>query len=196
MNKKINEQTKFISKNPLVKLSNQHFLRSISDLIEISGQLKILDCGCGEGIVANYLLAENPKRSIYGLDLNKKSIAIAKKENPRASFKVGSVYKIPFRSNSFPLLLCTEVLEHLDSPHKALAELKRVSSRYVIISVPSEPFFRLSNLVRLKYLSRFGNTPGHIHNWTPFSFKKLIKRFFKIEKEFYPFPWMIFLVSV
>lgn len=39
---------------------------------------------------------------------------------------VGDIHDLPFSNERFPLILCTEVLEHCYSPHKAIAEMKRV----------------------------------------------------------------------
>tara|TARA_B100000073_G_scaffold239944_1_gene201023 strand:- start:1271 stop:1765 length:495 start_codon:yes stop_codon:yes gene_type:complete len=38
----------------------------------------------------------------------------------------GSVYKLPFEENSFDLVICSEVLEHLDDYHAAIDEIYRV----------------------------------------------------------------------
>ena len=196
MNKTINQQIKFISRNPFVYFANKRFLSAISYLVRLSGAKQVLDCGCGEGIVAKVLLEKNMPLTFCGFDIDQKSLKIAKTINPKARFGYGSIYKIPYANRSFPLVLCTEVLEHLKSPKKALAELREVTSKFAIISVPCEPFFRLSNILRLKYLKKFGSTPGHINHWTISSFKKLLEPNFIIVKETYPFPWMIFLVKI
>lgn len=195
MKEKIKVQTKFIDKNPLVKLVNQRFLSSIYELSLETRAEKILDCGCGEGIVINYLSRKLSRVQFEGFDIDQGSLNLAKKLNPKANFKKGSILKIPHKQKTFSLVLCTEVLEHLKDPEKALKELDRISSKYAIISVPYEPIFRISNMLRFKYWSRLGNTPGHINNWTPYAFKKLIAKYFRIEKELYPLPWMMFLVS-
>ena len=195
MKDKIRVQTKFISKNPLIQAVNKRFLSSICELAREAKVEKILDCGCGEGIIVNYLSEKLFQIKFEGFDIDQPSLDLAKRINPKARFKKGSIYQIPYEAESFPLVLCTEVLEHLDSPERALAEVRRVTAKQAIISVPFEPLFRISNMLRLKYLKRLGNTPSHVNNWTSFGFKVLLRKYFIIEKEFYPLPWMIFLVS-
>jgi len=52
-------------------------------------------------------------------------------------------------------------------------------------------------MARGKYLSDFGNTPGHINHWSISAFKKLIKSsdFIILDKK-YPFPWQMMLLRV
>ena len=41
-------------------------------------------------------------------------------------FQQGSVYQLPFKENFFDLIICSEVLEHLDDYHGAIDEIHRV----------------------------------------------------------------------
>ena len=93
------------------------------------------------------------------------------------------------------MVICTEVLEHLENPELALMELKRVSKKYILLSVPNEPFFMLANLLRGKNISRWGNDIEHINHWSFWSFQSFIKsKGVNIAKKFFPFPWTIVLV--
>jgi len=95
------------------------------------------------------------------------------------------------------MVLCTEVLEHLENPEKGLKELIRVSSKYILLSVPNEPFFMLENLVRLKNVSRLGNDIEHINHWTFFGFRKFLKKHnVKIIKYYAPLPLPLLIVLV
>ena len=51
---------------------------------------------------------------------------------------VGSVFKLPFRSNSFDVGMCCQVLEHLpfENFQNALTELHRVCRSHLILSLP------------------------------------------------------------
>ncbi len=86
----------------------------------------VLEIGLGNKLVSDYL---NRRRiRVYELDL---MLDIA----PDA---VGNVTAIPFRANSFDLVMCCQVLEHLpyDQFAPTLAELSRVASHDVLISLP------------------------------------------------------------
>ena len=68
---------------------------------------------------------------------------------------------MPFEDDSFDLVLCLEVLEHVPEPGAALAELARVCCGRIVLSVPDEPWFRLGSLARGKYLRGLGDHPEH-----------------------------------
>ncbi len=86
----------------------------------------ILEIGVGNGFVSQYLRRMGMK--ITTLDINQ----------DLKPDKVGSILAIPFQDNTFNLIACFEVLEHLPYPEfdKALKELYRVSNKYVVISLP------------------------------------------------------------
>lgn len=111
---------------------------------------------------------------------------------PKVKIKHASIYEIPFPNNSFDLVICTEVLEHLETPSLAIEEVKRVSRRNILISVPNEPFFMLGNFLRGKNMGKLGNDPEHINHWTVFSFASFLKKqgLKKISVKF-PFPWIL-----
>ena len=92
-------------------------------------------------------------------------------------------------SDSADLIVCCEVLEHLEQPERALRVLKSLARKYVILSVPREPLWSVMNLSRGKYWFDLGNTPGHIQRWSQRSFIKLVSRHFRIEKVLAPIPW-------
>jgi len=70
-------------------------------------------------------------------------------------------------------------------------ELFRVSKDYVVISVPNEPVWRISNMLRGSYIKNLGNTPGHINHYNSRSLKKLINPYSSDIKIYKPFPWLI-----
>jgi hypothetical protein len=86
----------------------------------------VLEAGIGNRLVSNYLKMRGI--NVITLDID-----------PRLRPDVaGSVLNMPFTDNSFEVVACYEVLEHLpyaDFP-KALSEIHRVSSRYAILSLP------------------------------------------------------------
>jgi len=185
---------KHTSKNPIQKFLINKFYSSLISLAKPLKAETILDAGCGEGFTMDKLLKNEVGKKIEGVEYSKDAITLGKKLFPRLTIKQGSVYDLPYKDNSFDLIICTEVLEHLETPAGTLKEILRVSKKYLIISVPNEPLFMLSNFVRGKNLFRLGNDPGHINHWTIFSFQKFIKKNgIKIKKILLPFPWIIAL---
>ena len=187
---------KYISKNPLIILLNNYFLSTIASLVKSVEIPRILDIGCGEGIVTHFLINKLSFNSnqIVGLDIERNCLEIAQDINPGAQFFQTSIYELPFQDNSFDLVLALEILEHLEFPEKAIEELNRVSRQWVIISVPNDWMFCLGNLLRFKYLSSWGNTPGHIQHWGKKTFNNLILKYLDILKIRSPFRlWLVLL---
>lgn len=107
----------------------------------------LLDIGCGRGFYVHALTIFPFPEQIYGIDIQKDYLNQAKKNarDKRVHLQVGSVYKLPFPSNSIDFIICSEVFEHLEDEKKALAEIKRVLKKNgsAVFTVPNEnfPFF-------------------------------------------------------
>jgi 2-polyprenyl-3-methyl-5-hydroxy-6-metoxy-1,4-benzoquinol methylase len=185
---------KHTSKNPIQQFLINNFY---SSLIMLAKPLKaelILDAGCGEGFTMNKLRENGIGKKIEGIEYEKDAIDFGKKLFPNLAIKQGSVYELPYKDSSFDLVICTEVLEHLEKPSIALREMLRVSKKYLIISVPNEPLFMLGNFLRGKNLSRLGNDEGHINHWNPLSLKRyLTQNKVKVKRISFPFPWISIL---
>ena len=153
----------------------------------------VLEVGTGEGNILNRLNQIKRFTRLEGIDISSEAIDTAKKLLPSLKFSLGSAYELSYKDEEFDMLVLLEVLEHLEDYEKALSEIKRVSKKYVLISVPVEPLWRMFNVARFSYLPSFGNTPGHIQHWDKKSFLSLIEKYFKVEKILYPLPWQIAL---
>lgn len=75
--------------------------------------------------------------------------------------------RIPFGRNSFQVVMCLDVLEHLDNMHDVLDQIVNIAKEYIILSLPNE--LRWSNL--FKYLKGYVNDrdwgfhPENRHKW-------------------------------
>lgn len=87
---------------------------------------RILEIGIGNGFVSTYLKKRN---------LNIRTLDFDIQLRPDA---VGSILNIPFRNNTFDVVACYEVLEHLpfDNFQKNLLELFRITKSSAIFSLP------------------------------------------------------------
>ncbi len=159
---------------------------------------RILDAGSGEGLNAALLAERMPEAGVTLLDASREALDYARTICPgKCVFECGPIESMPFEEEAFDLVLCTEVLEHLRDPAAALRELIRVSSGYVLISVPLEPWFRLGNLMSLKNIRRLGNPPDHLNHWSRGGFKRWMRRSSgKWAVRFsYSFPWQFVLLK-
>lgn len=187
---------KHTSNNPLQRLLITNFYNTLFSLVKPLSPNIILDAGCGEGFTLNELAQRSIGNNLEGIDNTKEAIELAKKQFPQMRFMLGDIYNLPYKNNMFDLVICTEVLEHLQYPKKGLKEVLRVSKKYALFSVPNEPFFMTSNLLRGKNITRWGNDPGHLNHWNPFSLKRFLKQeHVAIITVKLPFPWTMVLVE-
>lgn len=193
MKKVYSKHAKYLTKNPISRLLVTHFITTIRKIVHTLQPHTLLDCGCGEGIILYAYSHDLNKTHCYAMDSDAHEVEDALKNNPHCTVFPADIYHIPYKDNSFDLVVCTEVLEHVKNPQLALKELVRVSQKYVLISVPREPLWRIMNILRFSYLKDFGNTPGHVNHWS----KKKFLRFLSKNTSGYPFcvkrpiPWTI-----
>lgn len=180
---------KYNNKNPLMGMVIFRFLDQLKFMIDSLDGDHILDVGCGEGFVINFLKNKN----IIGIDISEGALTIAKIKNPENRILVGDIHNLPFQKDEFDIVVAAEILEHMTKPEKAIDEIIRVSKRYCIFSVPNEPYFKLMNLFRLKNISRFGNDIDHIQNWSSNGFVELLEKYFRLLEVKKPFPWTLVL---
>ncbi len=95
-----------------------------------SGQ-RLLDIGCGPGTITVGLAAIVAPGEVTGMDLAESQIALAREraaehklQNTR--FITGSVYEVPFPNETFDVVFCHTVFEHLKEPVPAMREIRRV----------------------------------------------------------------------
>jgi len=101
------------------------YWHQINEIINLKPK-KVLEIGIGNRFVSKYL--KERKVNVLTLDIDKKL-------NPDI---VGSVLDVPFPDNSFEVVACYEILEHIQHKNfkKALSEIFRVSKSYAILSLP------------------------------------------------------------
>ncbi len=85
-----------------------------------------LDVGCASGYMVSEIAKTYPQAKYTGIDVYDKAIEYAKKTYPKIKFKVASAEKLPFKNNSFDLILFYETIEHVENPIECLKEIKRI----------------------------------------------------------------------
>lgn len=109
---------------------------------------KVLDAGCGPGLYAKRLLRKGAK--VEGFDVSPKSIEIAKRIAPKASFQVASVTNIPFKRNAFDIVVCSLVLDHVSDINKAFKEFRRVlKPKGIVVFSTGNPLFSIREDVKI-----------------------------------------------
>jgi SAM-dependent methyltransferase len=135
---------------------------------------------------------------IVGIDLDDPKLRAEwdKRRRPNLEYRVEEATSLSFADNEFDTATAIEVLEHVPEPERTVAEMARVAERWLLVSVPREPVWRMTNMARGAYLKDLGNTPGHLNHWSKRSFISLLSRYGKVEQVRSPFPWTMLLVRV
>jgi len=185
---------KYLNPNPILRWLVRRFHERIVGLVRAAGASHILDAGCGEGFTLRELHTDGVQAAMVGTDVSHNALAWNRANRmSSSSLIVADVRHLPFSPNSFDLVVCLEVLEHMPDAASGLSELLRVSRDHVLISVPHEPFFRGANFLRGKYLRTLGNNPEHLHTYTGHALRRLLSAQAEVVWHGYCFPWQIAL---
>jgi 2-polyprenyl-3-methyl-5-hydroxy-6-metoxy-1,4-benzoquinol methylase len=188
-----NYYPKYTTKNPVARYLLKGYHDKIDNLVGYVDPDKIFEVGCGEGLLLSRFA--NGRRVLIGSDFSSQVIEQARSlsTHPEITFEVANVYELSGEKYSAPLILCCEVLEHLEHPEKAVDVLADLADPYLIASVPDEPIWRVMNLMRGAYIKDLGNTPGHLNHWSKASFIRLLEKRFNILRVESPLPWTMVL---
>ncbi len=188
---------KYGSTNPVVKRLMGGFERNMFELLDRAAPDSILDVGCGEGVLTEQWAQRTPGR-VVGIDLEDPKLREEweRRTQPNLSFHAGDGHKLPFGDGEFEAATAMEVLEHVPDPAAVLGEMARVSSSWILVSVPREPLWRGLNMARGAYWRDLGNTPGHPNHWSKREFAGLLRRYGEVVELRSPFPWTMALVRV
>lgn len=114
-----------VSHNILQRLWHTGKIRAVDAFIE-KDEATILDVGCASGWFLSEIIKRHPHAKGSGIDVYDDAIAYGKILYPHLTLKQADGHTIPFKDQSFDVVMCNEVLEHVVDPGKVLEEIKRV----------------------------------------------------------------------
>jgi SAM-dependent methyltransferase len=130
-----------------------------------------LDVGGGEGYIANLV------QLIFGARATTCDLSLQANLRARELFDLDSLVvdagRLPFPDHSFDVVLCSEVIEHLENPIPALRELVRVSRRGVVISTMEAALTRWERWLRVR-LRDLERPHTELNWWHPGDFDKIL----------------------
>jgi 2-polyprenyl-3-methyl-5-hydroxy-6-metoxy-1,4-benzoquinol methylase len=193
-----NTYDKYGSTNPVVRRLMAGFERTLDELFVAAGPQSLLDVGCGEGVLTEKWARRLGDKRVVGIDLDDPALHAewAKRSAPNLDYRVMKAENLPFADREFDVATAIEVLEHVPDPEHTVAEMARVASRWLLVSVPREPLWRALNMARGAYVRDLGNTPGHLNHWSKRSFVSLLGRHGEVVEARSPFPWTMLLVRL
>ncbi|NMB70365.1 class I SAM-dependent methyltransferase [candidate division WWE3 bacterium] len=185
---------KYNTQNPVKKFLIDNFKKKLLEILEDCEPFEyIADLGCGEGFIIDTLLTKYPNVKVDGFDISQSAIDIAKKKHPNFNFYQSDVKNLPqpAKTNKYDLVVLTEVLEHIDDYKRVLENIQDMNFKTLIISVPDEPLFSISNLIFGKNIKRLGKDPEHVNFWTNKSLNQLLRQYFRVKRIIKPYPWLV-----
>lgn len=190
-----NHYNKYETRNLIAQYLMNNFTKTLDDLVNMTGKKAIFEVGCGEGYWSLRWL--NQGFLIKACDFSEAAIEMAKNNATEmhldsSVFFTKSIYELS-REHKSDLIVCCEVLEHLEHPELALSKLSSIANEWLILSVPREPIWSWMNMARGKYWSDFGNTPGHIQRWSEREFVDMVEGYFDVVEIRTPLPWTMLL---
>jgi len=100
----------------------------------------IIDVGCGNGIITNKLAS---KWDVIGLDSSEEALKYLK-----CPTILASATQIPSEDDKYDMAISSQMLEHLNQEDllKAISEIKRISHKHILISVPNNEFLDICHV--------------------------------------------------
>lgn len=156
---RVNKQKYNYYSGYFAKARKYYFYKAVG-AFNAGGREKILDVGCGQG---DFLAAcKDIRVTAMGIDADGDYINFCKKRG--YNVKIGDIYRIPYRKESYDGVFSQSVFEHLTDPLKAIGEINRVlkPGGLVIISTPTPS-------------SSFWDDPTHVRPHTPKSLRLMLE---------------------
>lgn len=120
--------------HPVVELFAEQRLRMLRRWIDFSAVRRALDVGCGDGFSTFYV--RRHLRNVWATD---RSTVMLSRHPLRgeARLTAADARTLPYRDGAFDFVYGWEILHHVSEPAAVVAEMARVSSRYVLVAEPN-----------------------------------------------------------
>lgn len=115
--------------------SSRWIRKLIKKIIDGLDYYSVLDVGCGEGYELVELFKNRAAIEITGIDFSSKAIELARKKNSNCTFYTLDITK-EHLPTSYDLVLCSEVLEHVEQVDATLAHIGAMTKKYLVITTP------------------------------------------------------------
>ena len=193
-----NTYDKYGSTNPVVRRLMAGFEGTLEELFTRADPQSLLDVGCGEAVLTHRWAMRLGDKRVVGTDLEDPTIQAhwEARQAPNLEYRIMKAENLPFGDAEFDVATAIEVLEHVPDPAHTVAEMARVAERWLLVSVPREPLWRMLNVARGAYVRDLGNTPGHVNHWSKRSIAGLLARHGEVVEARSPFPWTMLLVRL
>lgn len=169
---------------------NQDVLRELLALVSPTKVTTVVDLGSGSGSNIDTLHRAFPKARLITMDLSRSALAEGRSSRPAVAPAQSDAAAIPLATGSVDLIVCTEVLEHVENMASVISEINRVlsPSGNVVISSPNylNPM-GLRKWIKDRQLGDsfwdpWGGHPGFERLMLPSTMRRAIDEWFKVEQ--------------
>jgi SAM-dependent methyltransferase len=146
----------------------------------IASGRRVLDAGCGLAYGA-VILAEAGASEVVGVDCASEVLDSVRADMPfGVILEEGDVTELPYANARFDLIVCFEVIEHLDNPDRALDEFHRIltDGGVLAVSSPNREVYPPGN-------------PHHLHEYTPGELEEVLSRRFNVVRLERQHTWIV-----
>ena len=133
--------------------------------------LSLLDYGCGRGETLR--LATERGMMAMGTDVDGECVTLSQEHGDATILKEMHDPSLQFGENSFDVVTCFHVLEHVDRPKEVLTALAAIARKYVVVAVPNLRALPRPRLMRHEPLNV---NEGHLQGWDHSHFRNLAER--------------------
>jgi len=116
-------------------------------------KLSVIDVGCGHGYLLGKL-KEMGFNKLTGCDINPVNT------DEKINWIWADVENLPFHDKEFDIAICNHTLEHVINPQKAVNELKRISRKILIVTVPCQRYYHYTFDLHIHFFPE----EGYVHN--------------------------------
>jgi 2-polyprenyl-3-methyl-5-hydroxy-6-metoxy-1,4-benzoquinol methylase len=143
------------------------FYREVADVTARLRPHSVIDVGCGPGNLLHELVERAAPERVVGIDHASAGIRRAGQLVPRGEFLVANLYDLKLEE-TFDVVLCTEVLEHVPDPAGAVERLLQLcgGSGAIVITVPD---------------GATDTWEGHLNFWTAAELEEFLGRYGDLE---------------
>lgn len=106
-------------RNPWLRKREQRLAAKVARYLPTGGRL--LEVGCGEGANIHYLQNVAPISSLQGVDFSRKKLCFASRHTA-GSYMCADALALPYKGDSFDVVLCRDILHHVDFNRPGLVE--------------------------------------------------------------------------
>jgi len=145
--------------------------KAVEDCAGHAAARSVLDVGAGRGELLQRLQARG--HAAHGMDMEPGCVEAAGRFGDCRQGGIEDIAQV-FADRKFEVVVCSHVLEHLDSPQSALKAFAALKARGYVFAVPNP--LRPVRVLRALANSRRADHPEHVHAWGHAEFEALLGR--------------------